>query len=84
MAGSYRHIVNDDNEFYGDIGEELLIDDLGDAYEALEECYDIILFLSGGDITKIAEAYAKGHLQKRHEHWKNQDMSSTIKNYFKE
>jgi hypothetical protein len=52
MAGSYKHIVNHNNEF---IGVELL-DHLGDAYEALEECYWMIKYLSGGDKTKIFEA----------------------------
>ena len=42
MAGSYKHIINRDGEFTG----TELIDNLGDAYEALEECYDMIQYLS--------------------------------------
>ncbi len=60
MAGSYRHIVNSRNEFRG----VELIDDLGDAYEALEECYDIIRHLSGDDKAKIHEAWREGHLRR--------------------
>lgn len=37
MAGSYRHLVGRDGKFTFD-----LIDNLGDAYEACEECFDII------------------------------------------
>lgn len=55
MAGSYRHITNDDGSFRGID----LIDDLGDAYEALEECYLMIQFLTGGDKAKIDEAHAR-------------------------
>lgn len=52
MAGSYRHITNSENEF---IGLDL-IDNLCDAYGALEECYQIIRELSEGDKSKIFEA----------------------------
>jgi hypothetical protein len=38
MAGSYRHITNGDGSFRG----VELLDNLGDACEALEECYDMI------------------------------------------
>ncbi|NJL25038.1 MAG: hypothetical protein HC902_07600 [Calothrix sp. SM1_5_4] len=55
MAGSYSHIVNDKNDF---IGTELL-DNLGDAYEALEECWYMINFLAGGDKKKVFEAHRK-------------------------
>ncbi len=60
MAGSYKHIINDDGSFRG----VDLLDDLGDAYEALEECFDMLKFLSGGDKTKIFEAYKYGYLMK--------------------
>jgi len=43
MAGSYRHVTNENNEF---IGIDL-IENLGDAYEALEDCYKIIKYLGG-------------------------------------
>lgn len=53
MAGSYSHIVDKDNKFKG----VELIENLGDAYEALEECWHIIDILSGSDKDKINEAY---------------------------
>ena len=40
MAGSLNHIVAEDGSFSFD-----LIENLGDAYEALEECHQIIAFL---------------------------------------
>lgn len=61
MAGSYRHITDRDNNF---IGIDL-IDNLGDAHEALEECYDIIQYLSSGDKQKIFDAYLF-HVQRRY------------------
>lgn len=53
MAGSYRHIVTKDNKFKGVKN----IDNLGDAYEALEECYEFIQILTGGDKEKIIETH---------------------------
>ncbi len=44
-----------------------LIDHLGDAHEALEECYDMIMHLTGGDKRKIFEAHL-AHLAKRIPH----------------
>ena len=52
MAGSWGHIVADDGRFRG----TELIENLGDAYEALEECYGIVMVLSGGDQEQIADA----------------------------
>ena len=43
MAGSYRHIVEDDGSFRG----MDLIENLGDAHEALKECYEMIQYLTG-------------------------------------
>lgn len=40
MAGSWNHINTEGNEFYG----VCLLDHLGDAYEALEECWFIIRY----------------------------------------
>lgn len=53
MAGSYRHITDVNNNFRG----IELIDNLGDAYEALEECYLMIKQLTGNDKQKIFEAW---------------------------
>lgn len=38
MAGSYSHMTNDKGKFRG----TEFIENLGDAYEALEECYGMI------------------------------------------
>jgi hypothetical protein len=44
MAGSLSHIVAEDGSFRFD-----LLDNMGDCYEALEECFDIIGVLVNGD-----------------------------------
>lgn len=49
MAGSLNHIVDDDGRFSMDT-----IENLGDAWEALEECYAIIYHLAGGDSAKVS------------------------------
>jgi len=49
MVGSYNHIVDKDGAF---IGIDL-IDNLGDAHEALEECYLIIQILAKKNRKKI-------------------------------
>lgn len=61
MAGSYHHIVNDDGSFRG----TELIDNLGDAYEALEEYYDMIQWLTAGNKHRIYVAWLEGHFKKR-------------------
>ena len=43
MAGSLSHIVDPDGRFSMD-----LIENLGDAHEALEECFEIIRVLTNG------------------------------------
>lgn len=53
MAGSYKHIVDNNNNFKG----VDLLDHMGDAHEALEECWHIIDILSEGDRGKINEAH---------------------------
>jgi hypothetical protein len=54
MAGSLNHIVDTDGSF-----TMSLIDNLGDAHEALEECYALIIELSGGDMLKVSAACKK-------------------------
>ena len=44
MAGSLSHVVGEDGRFR--MG---LIENLGDAHEALHECFEIIRVLTGGD-----------------------------------
>lgn len=56
MAGSLNHIVSDTGHFHMDS-----IENLGDAYEALEECFALIYELSGGDMDKIKAACDKHH-----------------------
>lgn len=60
MGGSYRHIADAQNNFLG----VKLIEDLGDAHEAIEELYYMILHLTGGDKTKIHEAWRDGYARK--------------------
>lgn len=60
MAGSYKHIVNPDGSFRGTD----LIDNLGDAYEALEECHLMIEHLTNGNKVKIFEAWRDGYFKK--------------------
>ena len=53
MAGSLRHVTNNDGTFSGSD----LIENLGDAHEALEECVAVIRDLAGGDLEAIAAAH---------------------------
>jgi hypothetical protein len=48
MAGSLNHIVANNGGFSMD-----LIENLGDAHEALEECFHIIRELTRGDMKKV-------------------------------
>lgn len=54
MAGSLNHIVGDG----GEISFEL-IDNMCDAYEALEEMYALVIELSGGDMMAVSAACDK-------------------------
>lgn len=59
MAGSYMHCVDGDGLFVGTD----LIDNLGDAHEALEEMFGMIQVLARGDLELIEQArihYADG------------------------
>lgn len=60
MAGSYRHITDKDNAFIGCESCE----NLGDAHEAIEEMYHMILHLTEGDKHKIHEAWRDGYARK--------------------
>lgn len=60
MAGSYLHCIKSDFTLTEDL--EDMIENGGDAYEAIEEMVYMINFLSGGDpekIYKASEAYYK-------------------------
>ena len=51
MAGSLNHIVDSETgEFTMDS-----IDNLGDAYEALEECFHLIRVMTGGSMDEVNE-----------------------------
>ena len=54
MAGSLSHIVDANGSFTME-----LIENLGDAHEALEECFALIYELAGGDSDKISTACSK-------------------------
>ena len=54
MAGSLSHITDRDGSFSID-----LIENMGDAYEALEECFFLIRELSEGDTSKVSVACNK-------------------------
>lgn len=56
MAGSFGHVVaNQDAGDYRYIGTRLL-ENGGDRSEAVEEMYGMIMFLSDGDPERISEA----------------------------
>ena len=59
MAGSYLHLVNRDGSFDESIST---IENLGDAQEALEECYYMIQWLAKEDDKKIYRAWLYGYL----------------------
>ena len=61
MAGSFRHITNSDGSFSG----MDLIENMRDASECIEECYDMIAYLTGGDKKKMWEAWKKGYAMKK-------------------
>ena len=51
MAGSLNHIIDSDGTFTMD-----LIDNLGEAHEALEECFNLIIELSEGNMLLVSRA----------------------------
>ena len=91
MAGSFRHLVAEDGSFTMD-----LIENLGDANEALEECYDMILWLAKEyaaemrqqyslDTTTsevIADAWAFGHLADRRPDWNVLMFEAAARSYW--
>lgn len=67
MAGSYEHVVNPDGSYRG----VDLLDHLGDADEALEDCVAMINWLTGGDKRKLYEAWLNAcvHPDSRNSSW---------------
>jgi len=73
MAGSFHHIIDpQDLSFRG----TEFIENLGDAYEALEECYYMIMHLTKGNKKTIFEAYRDGYAKK------NKLPAGTYKQYW--
>lgn len=64
MAGSYRHVVDSDGSFRGTD----LIDNVGDAHEALEEMYDMINYLADQIVELDPAGLDRRHLI--HEAWR--------------
>jgi len=54
MAGSFNHLVGIDDKFTAD-----MLDNMGDAIEALEECWKIIFELADDDKQIIGEVCDK-------------------------
>jgi len=59
MAGSYRHVTDKDNNLISNERFPEMIENLGDAYETIEEMWYIIDILANGDKSKIADAHLK-------------------------
>jgi hypothetical protein len=53
MAGSYQHCTNEDGTYRGGTN---LLDDMGDAGEAIDHMWFMIDYLSRGDRAKIQAA----------------------------
>ena len=51
MAGSFEMLIAQGGSFQMD-----LIENMGDAHEALEDCFNLIAELSGGDMAKVSRA----------------------------
>lgn len=59
MAGSYKHATNDDGSLRDNESFVQMVENLGDAYETVEEMYGMIWYLAdlaneSSDKTKIA------------------------------
>ncbi len=52
MAGSFSHIVSEEGESFS----MEFIENLGDAEEALDETYNLIVFLANGNKKRISAA----------------------------
>ena len=56
MAGSYKHVVDDRGLLRRPEDFADMIENLGDAYEAIEEMYGMIWLLAGGEAAKVEAA----------------------------
>lgn len=59
MAGSYGHVVDSKGNLIPNEQFPQMIENLGDAYETIEEMYHMIDILARGNKKLIAEAYYK-------------------------
>jgi len=65
MAGSYKHCVTDSGELLEWSQFVDMIENLGDAFEAVEEMHWMIRYLANGDQAKIKEALDAFYKNKR-------------------
>jgi hypothetical protein len=65
MAGSYRHLVDENNQLHPERpGQPYpLIGDMRDAVECIDELFAMIQHLTGGDKAKIHEAWLEGYFK---------------------
>lgn len=56
MAGSYNHCVTASGRLLSNERFVGMIENLGDAYEAVEEMYGMIWYLAHGDAKRVEEA----------------------------
>lgn len=56
MAGSYKHVTTKNGELISNEKFPEMVENLGDAYEVVEEMYHMIQFLARGDKDKIEKA----------------------------
>lgn len=66
MAGSYRHLVDKNNQLHPEhemYGQFPLIGDLKDARECIEELFAMVEYLTGGDKVKVHEAWLEGYFK---------------------
>jgi len=56
MAGSYSHATTDDGKLRSHESFVQMVENLGDAYETVEEMYGMIWWLADGDPDKVDNA----------------------------
>ena len=56
MAGSYNHAVDDQGRLWAPSHMGIAAENLGDAYETIEEFYGMVWYLANGDPARVEEA----------------------------
>lgn len=56
MAGSYNHAVDDQGRLLAPRHIGIAAENLGDAFETIEEFYGMVWFLADGDPARVEEA----------------------------